>query len=218
MKFKIRKKILYNSYVISIYKLYKKILFKLLGSIVLIQTVRLFNFSNINYFLTSGTLLGLIREGNLLKHDIDIDFGIDPSELNRQGIITNLLKNAGFKHKASWYIDSRLVEQSFSKYGVKIDIFYYLEDENFYYHFAFFRTQTMIYKDNIFDSVKFNYGKVKKKIYINYKKNLVRIPENYEFHLETNYGVNWHIKDTNYNYTKAPNAQITDKLGLYVKI
>ena len=38
---------------------------------------------NYNYFINGGTLLGCIREGDIIKHDDDIDLGMLDTEINR---------------------------------------------------------------------------------------------------------------------------------------
>jgi phosphorylcholine metabolism protein LicD len=40
------------------------------------KTIKIFEKHNIQYWCTAGTLLGAIREGNIIEHDDDIDLGL----------------------------------------------------------------------------------------------------------------------------------------------
>ncbi|WP_010662160.1 LicD family protein [Marinilabilia salmonicolor] len=48
-----------------------------------LKMIDTFEHFNINYFLEGGTLLGIVRDQNLLPWDHDIDFSINPSDLQK---------------------------------------------------------------------------------------------------------------------------------------
>ena len=64
---------------------------------ILILVIELLNSHNINYWVTDGTLLGIIRENRLLPWDSDIDIGLWKSEVSRLKII-DIFENHGFKY------------------------------------------------------------------------------------------------------------------------
>lgn len=51
----------------------------------------------IEYCIDSGTLLGLVREGKLLAHDLDIDISVREDQLNRLKKLKEILKGKGYK-------------------------------------------------------------------------------------------------------------------------
>lgn len=50
---------------------------------------KLFNTADVHYFLDAGTLLGVMRDGELIPWDDDLDFGVPVSELDK---LATLLK------------------------------------------------------------------------------------------------------------------------------
>lgn len=51
----------------------------------------------IEYCIDSGTLLGLIREGKLLAHDLDIDISVREDQLKKLNELKEILKDKGYK-------------------------------------------------------------------------------------------------------------------------
>ena len=62
----------------------------------------LLNELKIEYCVDSGTLLGLIREGKLLVHDLDIDISINESQHIKLIALMNQLKKKGYKCRLSF--------------------------------------------------------------------------------------------------------------------
>ena len=56
----------------------------------------------INYWLDFGTLLGIVRDKDIIQHDTDIDIAILAEEYSEK--IDNILVNAGFSIWRSIYI------------------------------------------------------------------------------------------------------------------
>lgn len=134
----------------------------------------------IPFFLISGTLLGVIREGKLLEHDYDIDIGIDEG-ISHKEIITAFAFTGLFTP----------LENNFQNYffsfshtnGVKIDIFIHYKINNKYRH----RTSYVAWDNTCFG--------LKPHIFLN-KEFL--IPEDPDKYLEENYN-NWRSSPTSYN-------------------
>lgn len=85
--------------------------------------------NNINYTVYAGTLLGAIREGGMLKHDLDIDTAI--WNLDYGPHIETALKKEGFRLTRRFEIDRGRLgrEETYNKDGVDIDVFYIYSDE-----------------------------------------------------------------------------------------
>tara|TARA_B100001057_G_C22869233_1_gene957988 strand:+ start:8138 stop:8866 length:729 start_codon:yes stop_codon:yes gene_type:complete len=64
---------------------------------ILFNTINIFKENQINYWITDGTLLGIVREGSILPWDQEIDFGLWKSEVSEEKLINDFKKN-GFKY------------------------------------------------------------------------------------------------------------------------
>lgn len=93
----------------------------------------LFDEYNITYFIHSGTLLGSVREGNIISHDDDIDIAIFPSSVEfitstefEKILQMNGLKIIPFKN------DKGIIKLKnlYSKDGIFIDIFVFRKNGN----------------------------------------------------------------------------------------
>lgn len=69
-----------------------------------------------------GTLLGLVREGRLIKHDVDIDFLISPESMNVKALY-NRLKSIGFIPERILLLNDRMLEFSMSYKIISVDFF-----------------------------------------------------------------------------------------------
>jgi len=63
----------------------------------------LLNKNNLEYWIDSGTLLGVIREGDVLKGDKDIDIGIHYKENNKLLSFINQLVDLGYNMRYELY-------------------------------------------------------------------------------------------------------------------
>ena len=88
--------------------------------------------NNIPYTIAFGTLLGGIREKGFIKHDLDIDLAMWKDD--RPENLPQILSEAGFKLVHTFSIENgRLgLEETYSKKGVGIDIFYFFSAINKY--------------------------------------------------------------------------------------
>ena len=64
---------------------------------VLFKIVDILEDNHIDYWLTDGTLLGVIRENRILPWDSDVDIGVWKSEVSVSDLISLLEKN-GFRY------------------------------------------------------------------------------------------------------------------------
>lgn len=151
-----------------------------LAQATLLDTKKTLDFFQIPFFLISGTLLGMVREGKLLEHDYDIDIGIDES-IEYEKIAFAFASTGLFEP----------VENNFQNYffsfthinGIKVDIFIHYKINQKYRH----RTSYVAW-DNTYFNLKFH----------KFLNEDFLIPENPEKYLEENYG-NWQFPAPNYN-------------------
>lgn len=86
--------------------------------------------SDIEFFLVSGTLLGCVREGEILGHDSDIDVGVMP-DISMKQLRESLAQSNRFKFQ-ELYSDNTLY--LLHPNGVKIDVFRHYEEQGKLYH------------------------------------------------------------------------------------
>ena len=135
---------------------------------------RIFISNNIDFFLISGTLLGCIRNNQLLGHDKDIDVGIW-EECDRSKIIKAISTSGCFEFHA---FRSEHVIRVKHVSGISVDIFYHYRESDNYWHGGVklkWNNSPFKLKEHQFLGVTF------------------KIPENYELYLTENYG-EWRIE------------------------
>lgn len=81
--------------------------------------------AGVQYWLDFGTLLGAVRDGGFIKHDLDIDVGVFLKD-HSLSIRENFLQR-GFELKHTMLIEDGKygMEESYLYEGVTFDIFYY---------------------------------------------------------------------------------------------
>lgn len=172
-----------------------------------------------NYWVDFGTLLGIYRDGNLIKHDFDIDIGLKKVEFN-SGLEKVLIKN-GFKKIKEYSAFGEIVEQTWVWNGVHIDLFLYEEDNNSIFAYDFYTNDEAIYvkvNKNIRKCTNLQARvcyvpkvNVKK---INFKDFMVNVPENTHEYLEANYGPNFMTPDDKWDSSLAPNIKNVDNIEM----
>ena len=98
---------------------------------ILFKTISLLKDLDVNYWLTDGTLLGIIREERILPWDLELDFGLWKSEVPVKRLI-NVFKKNGFEYTEflpdmhclvflvdDIYIDLNLYTKDSSKVSIK---------------------------------------------------------------------------------------------------
>jgi|TARA_B100000780_G_C21087411_1_gene438129 lipopolysaccharide cholinephosphotransferase len=87
------------------------------------EIIKILNDNSIYYWLCHGTLLGIIRDGNLIDWDHDIDIALWEGQISRKTII-NIMEKNNFKLRKEFKIDNSII--SFEKVGGRIiDINFY---------------------------------------------------------------------------------------------
>lgn len=182
--------------------------------------------ADIEYTLAFGSLLGAIREGGFIKHDLDIDTAIWYSDYS--SLIKTTLEKYGFKLKHSFVVDegNSAREDTYILNGVSIDIFYiYPPIDNFPYCCDFINHEG---EETFAESLKqFNDKITARRIQLPLKRGtkLVKfeklelpIPINGEEILEFRYGPDWKTPNPHWSMTRSYNKYVTNWIEKKVRV
>jgi phosphorylcholine metabolism protein LicD len=92
--------------------------------------------NKIPFCVVAGTLLGAVREGKFLNHDLDVDIGI-PLEYKQQ--VLDVLEKTDWFIYCLWRRELGVIRYGFSKLNSKVDIFFLESDEKNTYIYSYKR-------------------------------------------------------------------------------
>lgn len=187
-----------NPILFKIYKNKKSYTFNKNAKNVLEKLNNIFIENNLKIWLDYGTLLGAIREKDFIKHDCDIDLGIFYEEgLPKK--IEKILKNNNINVYRELIVEDKILEQTFRINGVNVDIFYYLIIKD--------KIETYYFENNLSEK-RLLLNKIINPLIeldeIEFKKMKWLKPIKYEEYLTVNYGKNYMIPNSNWDYQKDP--------------
>ncbi len=176
---------------------------------------------NVTYFADFGTLLGFVREGRLMSHDLDVDIGVITGDVSKEEVKIAMEK-AGFRLYRQYIYNGDTVEDSYhffdGKKGVKIkfDINYYENGDDYSKTWLFYWNRNWKYKKkNERHIVEMTYSRIPGVKTIKIHGMDINIPINAEQLLEEKYGPNWRLKDKNWIYWESPAAKKLDDIGYF---
>lgn len=165
------------------------------------------------FFFDMGTLLGIVREGRLLKHDMDIDVGVYVGTEEEKLKIREMLLETGAKEQYRFSIDEvGIIEQSFVYKNIKFDINYYLAGESDVCYLMYNDPDKQLEAGQM-SVVKLHCPHIEKINKILFQGIEINAPEDPEGYLAVRYGENWRIPDKKYIYWKGPSTQPTNYIG-----
>lgn len=185
---------------------------------VLLDVKKVFDALKIDYWLDYGTLLGIVREENFIKHDLDIDIGMLDFDFSKK--IEKTLEYYGFKKIKQYKLAStnKIVEQTFCYKEVNIDLFFYSKKEMKIYGYSFFsnisfeNAMKRLGGLNTLETI-FNFRGIELISFLNTYFPVPRDPVKY---LSEHYGINYRIPNPNWNFvTDAFNSKQISEKGIY---
>ena len=93
-----------------------------------VEIIKLLNNENISYWVSNGTLLGLIRDKKLIPWDHDIDIGIFRKDISKTTLIDLMISN-GYKIKDKDYWEDQGYELDYITF-TKFQPSDYVADQN----------------------------------------------------------------------------------------
>ena len=141
-----------------------------------------------------GTLLGLVREGHLLRHDADMDYAILANEFDLKSFYKSL-KEVGFYFERFETINGNLSEFSVRYKEVSVDFFVLSKDRE--------RNVWVSLQPLDSDFVRYEYPDVNAYKDISCSGMTLRVVEGCEQQLDVIYG-QWRVVDKNWHGKKSP--------------
>lgn len=199
-----------RKYMIGAYRIYEKIFWKIkgkqknkglhkLGYEYIKKMNEVLDTTGIKYFITYGTLLGIIREGKFIEHDDDIDFGVICDENFSWDKIENAMKKIGMKKKHQFRLEGEVTEQTYVINKLSVDFFlFYPYDGKNQLTYSYFRKANRIYEEGKFEVSKEIVPQITNVRKFENENGIFSIPENAEEFLEKEYGENWKTPDPNW--------------------
>lgn len=146
--------------------------------------------ARITYYVDFGTLLGMMREHDFIKHDTDIDISVpqktDPMDLY------NVLTAAGFSFARGFMYEGQITELTFSIHGIDVDFFWnFCDDEKQWYYFYGRFDTSLKYPHGSKQAMKCFRCKVENVVRDKFLGIETFRPTNYSQLLEREYGPTW---------------------------
>ena len=163
-------------------------------------------------FADFGTLLGIVRDGQIMAHDLDLDFGVLRSSLKSESQIRDVLTSRGSTLWRSYRVAGMLAAESYhfrraNGGGIlKFDVNYYDCDEQHCRTWLFYRDPDQHYVKTELSVVELTYDRVEGTKTVEVRGQQVPIPLNAEKLLEQKYGAGWRTPDRGWIYWRSPAA------------
>lgn len=186
------------------------------GVAVMCLVQRLLKEVGVLSFADFGTLLGIIREGHLLRHDLDMDIGVIVKDKHDIDRLRLHLEKFGFRLWRQYLFSDTLVEESYHFSGIKVDLNYYVITETESKTWLFYREPDVEYPDNTRNIVEMTYSPITEFKTVKVQGQDVVIPVNAEQILEEKYGPTWRTPDKGWIYWLSPAATKIPEIGYFI--
>ena len=174
----------------------------------------LFEGIDCGFFFDMGTLLGIVRDGHLLKHDIDIDVAVFADSEEAKAAVKQAIIAGGSKILYSYAIDGMTVEESYTYNGIKFDVNYYSRRDDADVCYLMYFDPDKVYESNdILSVVRLECNTINGVEKLDFCGKLINVPNDSKGYLAQRYGAGWTVPDLGYVYWKGPSANLTDLVG-----
>lgn len=173
----------------------------------------------VKLFADFGTLLGFIREGGFMDHDIDLDMGVILGDVSYEQFHEALVQN-GFTLWRQYIVGCTVAEESYyfvlNGHKIKCDFNYYDLTAERSRTWLFYRKPDVLYGRNTRNVVEMNYSPITDIETRNIGGFDIPVPCEPEKLLAEKYGEGWTKKDTGWIYWKSPAATPVDEIGFFI--
>lgn len=166
------------------------------------------------FFFDMGTLLGIVREGMILKHDYDIDVAVYIKDRGEIDKVRAAVVSGECALMRSFYIDEvGVVEDSFLMNNIRFDICYYELVDNKHVCYLFRTDPYKLVNDGLRLVFRLKCEPIVHTEKIKFSNFFVNVPEDPEDYLRERYGDSWRMPDKNFCFWNGPTAEMTDLIG-----
>lgn len=169
---------------------------------------------NVNWWLHAGTLLGAVRDGDFIKHDTDLDLGVEAKTMNSK--VISELTSKGYKLTSVWGRLKDGFEFTFEKDGIRCDLFFFYEGgrgkkgKKWHSLYHDWNKEGALKTDAIFEPFEIEH--------MEFLQHKFPVPTEKENYLAQHYGDDWKTTKTTWNYaTDGPNLKTTKKRIKYTE-
>ncbi|MBQ7049370.1 MAG: hypothetical protein IJN87_01965 [Firmicutes bacterium] len=185
------------------------------GMSVLNEVQTILSELGITSFADFGTCLGLVHEGALLKHDIDMDIGVIATPEEREKIRTTL-ERRGYKLWRQYYYQGNPVEDSYHYRRVKVDLNFYEMTDDYSRTWLFYTKPGHKYENSwTRHVVQMTYSPIHGVKYEEFDGSLIALPEDPELLMTEKYGPTWRTPDKGWIYWESPAAEKLEEIGYF---
>ena len=171
---------------------------------------------DIQSFADFGTCLGLVREGHLLYHDLDMDIGVIAGN-DKMDKIHQSMENKGYRIWRQYIYRDRVVEESYYFGDIKVDLNYYENTARYARTWLFYRKPKHHYKNDwTRHIVEMNYSPITGIHFREFGGLQVALPDNPEQLLGEKYGPGWRHPDKKWIYWESPAATKLEDIGYFI--
>lgn len=185
------------------------------GMAVLNEIQTILSELGITSFADFGTCLGLVREGGLLKHDLDMDVGVIAKPEEREKI-RMALERRGFRLWRQYCYQGNAVEESYHYRDIKVDLNFYEMTDEYSRTWLFYLKPGHKYENSwTRHVVQMTYSPIRGVKYQEFNGSMIALPEDPELLMTEKYGPTWHTPDTGWIYWESPAAVKLDEIGSF---
>ena len=157
------------------------------------------------YFVDAGTLIGIYRDGHLLKRDMDVDMGVVTKTQEDVLKIRQYLIDNGFELKLVFSTPKNgYIQDAFDYDGIRVDMCYFIEEDDTTACYVLYEGNRII---------KMTFSRIKSTKSFKYSNHSVKIPVDSEKYLEERYGKNWRTPDPFFKYWEGPCVTPEEGIG-----
>ena len=196
-----------------VYYPYKNYRIRSKAAVILGKMYKIFEEHTEDYWLDYGTLLGYIREGKIIKGDLDMDFGVITSY---QKSLEQYMVDEGFVISQQIIVEGKVTAEQYIYDGVGFDIFYYryIDDDKIATNVWLTEDRTVPQKV----SYQQGGGELGETVFkfqgtedIEFYGMPFKVPKNSASYLEQHYGKNYMIPNPNFSHKDEKNRKRVEK-------
>ena len=185
------------------------------GMSVLNEVQTILSELGITSFADFGTCLGLVREGALLQHDLDMDIGVIATPEDREKIRITL-EHRGFKLWRQYFYQGNPVEESYHYRRVKVDLNFYEMTDDYSRTWLFYTKPGHKYENSYTRHVvQMTYSPIRGVKYQEFDGSMIALPEDPELLMTEKYGPTWRTPDKGWIYWESPAAVKLEEIGSF---